>query len=89
MKTTFKTDRSRVMTKAWEIKKGRNGWAFTFSQCLKQAWKQEKKSVERMNETYNRDNYSGSVTGNVKNVSLDFLSNTLTNYYMYNTYNGD
>jgi|GEM_PF-452888 len=100
MKTTkYKTSKSRVMTKAWEMKKGKTGWAFTFSQCLKQAWKEEKRKVERWNDDYDRNHFLGkysakymaeinaSIPKSVANIN--FLANTLTSYYANNMYNGD
>lgn len=99
MKATFKTDKSSVMKRAWAIKKGKTGWAFTFSQCLKRAWKEEKSSIARMNDKldrqYGRGKYSPANIAAIDamipktNVSLAFMADTLIDYYAYNTYNGD
>ena len=47
-----KCDRSSVMKRAWEMKKGRNGWAYTFAQCLKYAWKEEKRLIRQFMYQY-------------------------------------
>ena len=100
MKTTkYKTSKRRVMQYAWEMKKGKTGWAFTFSQCLVKAWAVEKINVERWNNQYEIDNCLGRYTAeNIAKlkasipkhtVDLSYLANTLTNYYSNNMYNGD
>ena len=47
-------NKRNVMRSAWEIKKGRNGWMYTFAECLRYAWKEAKRQVKRANEWYER-----------------------------------
>lgn len=87
------------MARAWKIKKGCNAWVFTFSQCLKRAWKKEKSSIACMNNNlarqYGRGKYSSANFVAVDamipktNVSLAFMADTLIDYYAHNRYNGD
>ena len=98
--TKFKISRSRVMGYAWEMKKGKMGWAFTFSECLAKAWKVEKIRVERQNDDY--DSKFGLGRFSAKNIEelkastikgngnfTHLLANTLTDYYANDMYNGD
>ncbi|MDR3140389.1 MAG: hypothetical protein LBU37_01465 [Tannerellaceae bacterium] len=97
MKT--KCDKSSVMEKAWSTKKGRNGWMFTFSQCLTWAWKNEKKRVKRWNDDEDRRNHTGEYLpakiaerkAQIKTSVCDmsFMADTLISYYANNCYNGD
>lgn len=93
MKTTSTYNKRSVMRKAWEIKKGRFGWSYTFSQCLKMAWSEEKKKVARLNDALDRKNgtgkYSTTSERKINYTSLSGMANSLVDYYANNTYNGD
>jgi hypothetical protein len=105
MTTTSKYNKSNIMKRAWEIKRGRHfsyprgtrNWSF--AKCLSYAWADEKRMVARINEDANKRNRTGEWSAEkvaernaaIKktNVSLAYLADTLTDYYANNRYNGD
>lgn len=75
-------------------KKYRNH-VLTFSECLKEAWKDERSSYDKAMKMYQLFNLnkkqceSQDAKRNVGTCSMAFMANTLTNYYANNRYNGD
>lgn len=88
MKTTF--NKSRIMKSAWTMFKAGKSFrrhVYTFGECLKLAWADERKKVERMNSLSRLRERMPVKASNP--VNMAYLSDTLMNYYAYNTFNND
>lgn len=88
MKATF--NKSRIMKSAWAMFKAGKSYrrhVFTFGECLKAAWADERQRVVKMDKLYQLRENMPVRSSNV--VNLDCLSNTLVNYYANNTFNND
>lgn len=88
MKTTF--NKSRIMKSAWAMFKAGKSFrrhVYTFGECLKLAWADERKKVERMNSLSRLRERMPVKASNP--VNMAYLSDTLMNYYAYNTFNND
>ncbi|MDR2816060.1 MAG: hypothetical protein LBB62_05090 [Proteiniphilum sp.] len=98
----FAIDRSRVMKKAWEMKRGRTKYLYkTFGDALRAAWCDEKLSVSRMNDRYDREHGRGRYAATSeskpasKSVSLtekygQGIGDSLVEYYSHSgRYTGD
>lgn len=93
-----KYNKARIMKTAWSMfksgKKYRNH-VLTFSECLKEAWKDERSAYDKAMKMYNLWNLAAKqekerdAKRNVGTCSMAFMANTLTNYYANNRYNGD
>ena len=94
IKLTAKYNKSWVMTRAHKIYKNNRDMFPTFSQALKRAWelveankdwdaKQEKEAAWSA--------HIAKVQANKEPVStsMNYMAETLINYYANNTYNGD
>ncbi len=93
-----KYNKARIMKSAWSMFKsgkkiGRH--ILTFSECLKEAWKDERSSYDKAMKMYQLFNLnkkqceSRDAKRNVKVSSMAFMADTLVNYYANNRYNGD
>lgn len=88
MKATF--NKSNIMKSAWSMFKTGKSYRrhiYTFSECLKLAWADERKKVERMNNLVRLRKMMPEKASNP--VSLNYLTATLVNYYANNTFNND
>jgi hypothetical protein len=60
MNDVFKLDRGRVMWRAWQSWRGRTGYLYrTYGDALRASWREEKRSVARMNDRYNWEHGRG------------------------------
>jgi len=88
MKVTF--NKSRIMKSAWTMFKTGKSYrrhVFTFGECLKGAWADERKKVEKMDRLMRLREKMPQRAYNP--ISINQLSETLVNYYAYNTFNND
>lgn len=88
MKVTF--NKSRIMKSAWTMFKAGKSYrrhVFTFGECLKAAWADERKKVEKMDRLMRLREKMPERASNP--VSMTCLSDTLMNYYACNTFNND
>ena len=83
-------NKSRIMKSAWTMFKAGKSFrrhVYTFGECLKLAWADERKKVERMNSLSRLREIMPIKASNP--VNMAYLSDTLMNYYAYNTFNND
>ena len=88
MKTAF--NKSRIMKTAWSMFKAGKSYRrhfYTFGECLKAAWADERKKVEKMDSLIRLRERMPVKASNP--VSMAYLSDSLTNYYACNTFNND
>lgn len=93
-----KYNKSNLMKTAWRMfKAGKKirRHVLSFAECLKEAWILEKQRFAKALSLFNifnkaaEENRKYSAQRNVKVASMDFMADTLVNYYSNNTYNGD
>lgn len=83
-------NKSRIMKSAWTMFKAGKSFrrhVYTFGECLKLAWAEERKKVEKMNSLSRLRERMPVKASNP--VNMAYLSDTLMNYYAYNTFNND
>lgn len=88
MKATF--NKSRIMKSAWSMFKAGKSYrrhVFTFGECLKAAWADERTKVEKIESLIRLRERMPEKASNP--VSLNCLTTTLVNYYTNNTFNND
>jgi hypothetical protein len=88
MKATF--NKSNIMKSAWSMFKAGKSYRkhiYTFAECLKLAWTEERKKVVKMNRLNQLREIMPERAYNP--ISLNYLSDTLVNYYANNTFNND
>lgn len=96
---TFKYNKSGLMKMAWKMfkagKKVRKH-VLSFAECLKESWAIEKNRLSRVVKMANLWNKAQDLISkrdealNIRESrSLNFMAESLVNYYSANTYNGD